>query len=71
MSPITLLTAPPIFMPIDKFDEFQSSTPASGTFDHEPVLHHHEKNATIALDPAIPGFDLSQNTKGDIYVTEA
>jgi hypothetical protein len=71
MAPITLITAPPVFMPLEDFAEFQASTPASGTFDHEPVLHHLEKGALVTVDPGVEGFDHTKNARGDVYVTEA
>lgn len=71
MAPITLITAPPIFMPLEQFADFQASTPASGSFDHEPVLHHLEKNALVTVNPGVDGFDHVKNQRGDLYVTEA
>lgn len=58
-------------MPLEQYAEFQSSTPASGTFEHEPVLHHLEKNALVSVDPGVEGFDHVKNRRGDVYVTEA
>lgn len=70
MAPITLLTALPIFSTAEQHAEFQSRTPASGDFTHDPVLHHLEKGARITLEPSVDGFDAVTMSQLDVYVTE-
>jgi nucleotide-sensitive chloride channel 1A len=70
MAPITLITAVPTYITKEQLDQFQSTTPASGDFTHDPVLHHIERAARITLDPALDGFEVDSSTTGDVYVTE-
>ena len=70
MAPITLLTALPIFSTAEQHAEFQSRTPASGDFTHDPVLHHLEKGARITLEPPVDGFDAVTMSQLDVYVIE-
>lgn len=72
MAPITLLSAPPVHMTREQFDEFQAATPADGRLVHDPVLHLHQTAVTVTVEPPIQGFALSAegNAKGDVYVTE-
>ena len=71
MAPITLINARPNCITREQLDVFQASTPASGEFAHEPLLHLLQSGVSIRLEPSIQGLDLDKSGEGEIYITEA
>lgn len=71
MAPIQIIGQLPVFITKEQHADYQSTTPASGDFKHDPVLEHLERDVRMTLDPAIEGFDAIASSQLDVYVTES